>query len=658
MEDKAVICTLNTDYSNTGVWNNTVGGLRYWRTAVRVRDATSISLVFSKFRLEKGVRLFVYDVQQKEILGAFTSKNNKESGLFAVSAVHADRLIVELQVMSFVEDPGELELGWVAIDYNMAKSTKAVQDTFFRMSGECNVDINCDMDSIVQVVKHSVVRIVYDGTERCTGTLMNNTRNNGYPFLLTAGHCIDNQLRANTALFYFNYESPVCNGPDGSTALSISGANLLATTNHQLDFSLLELSEPIPFFYRPYYAGWDHRNDPPASSYTIHHPQGDVKKISTDDDRAESASFGEGYDPDTHWRILHWETGTTEKGSSGCGLFNQDSRLTGTLTGGSAMCGYSFDDFFQKLYDSWADYPLAENQLKYWLDPLLSEIQYLDGYDPYADFWITGDTLTNIPYEDTAEVYSNNLEWGYLSGQNADSIRFYAEKFEVSASHELLGIIINTGPVFAVTDTSKIKVFIRKNLTGDENIILIKEILLADLIADDKNLIDLDTSISVTGDFYIGYEVFYNTSEDTFSVKINLTDDPESSNTAFFMKKYGEWAFLSTYYDAGVNISLDISPIIFDSIPKSPHPLPIPPENDVFVYPVPARDMVHIKFWELPRFDVEISLYNISGQLIKSELYQSPDIIINYNLDNISSGIYIIKMNVNNFIITKKISVL
>ena len=283
MKGGVVLCDIKIDHHNEGKWYSLPDGRSIWRIGVYVRDAVSLSLVFSRFRLEKGARLFLYDAGQKEVSGAYTYRNNKESGLFAVSAIRSDLIYIELQTMPFLTNPGDLEIGYVAVDFQRTKNTEAVQDTFYKMSGDCNVDINCEMDPEIQKIKYSVIRIVYDGVERCTGTLVNTTRMDGYPFILTAGHCIDNQTRANTALFYFDYESPVCDGPDGSTAFNISGSNLLATTDNKLDFSLLELSEAIPFYYHPYFAGWDIRNVAPDSSYTIHHPLGDVKKISREE---------------------------------------------------------------------------------------------------------------------------------------------------------------------------------------------------------------------------------------------------------------------------------------------------------------------------------------------------------------------------------------
>jgi hypothetical protein len=48
----------------------------------------------------------------------------------------------------------------------------------------------------------------------------------------------------------------------------------------------------------------------------IHHPSGDVKKISFNIDDTEVGQFG-GADC---WHVLDWEDGTTEPGSSGSPL--------------------------------------------------------------------------------------------------------------------------------------------------------------------------------------------------------------------------------------------------------------------------------------------------------------------------------------------------
>jgi hypothetical protein len=116
-----------------------------------------------------------------------------------------------------------------------------------------------------------------------------------------------------------------------------------------------------------YLAGWDRSDMTPASSVLIHHPAGDVKKISLDDD--PPAKF-EGF-----WRILDWEQGVSEGGSSGAPLFDPARRFIGNLDSGSSSCVVpTADDFCTRLAFVW---PLVEP----YLDPLGTGALTLDGLD-------------------------------------------------------------------------------------------------------------------------------------------------------------------------------------------------------------------------------------------------------------------------------------
>ena len=63
------------------------------------------------------------------------------------------------------------------------------------------------------------------------------------------------------------------------------------------------------------FSGWDRNGSPSIGTPTvIHHPSGDVKKISIDN---ESASD----DDEFNWFVDDWDVGTTEGGSSGAPLY-------------------------------------------------------------------------------------------------------------------------------------------------------------------------------------------------------------------------------------------------------------------------------------------------------------------------------------------------
>jgi lysyl endopeptidase len=387
---------VNLSPETHGIWS-LEAGLRVWRIHVLSPGAFSLGLVFSDYNLKPGVKLFVYDPGEKMIKGAFTSGNNKPSGILPVGHIPGDELVIELQMPTGMAEYGTLELQAVSHAFLNTGYKSASADCpagEFGCSDPCEIDINCIEGDSWQRVKPSVVRI-FTTTLYCTGVLVNNTAYDGIPYIITAEHCLNKQYYANRTVFQFNYESPDCFGEDGQLNMSLSGAELI-TFGDSIDFSLLRLVDTPPVSYGVFYAGWDRSDFQTSATATIHHPFGDVKKISADFE-APSIPVQAGDVPYTglkdyhyysYWWIKQWDIGSTEGGSSGGPLFNQSRRVIGTLSGGNAACGviYSlapnFDDYYTRFSMAW-DYEEAKGKaLKSWLDPIGTGTETLSGYDP------------------------------------------------------------------------------------------------------------------------------------------------------------------------------------------------------------------------------------------------------------------------------------
>ncbi|MBL7983901.1 MAG: T9SS type A sorting domain-containing protein, partial [Flavobacteriales bacterium] len=183
----------------------------------------------------------------------------------------------------------------------------------------------------------------------CTGTLLNNCNNDSIPYFLTANHCLEGGTPPDTWVFRFNWDSPTCDPTENApTDLTVSGSTQLAN-NAGSDMLFLQLSSRPPAEFDVTYSGWDANGLVPDSGTCIHHPAGDIKKISHDNNPQAQANIDVGSGPADCWHVFNWESGTTEPGSSGSALWDQNHRVVGQLYGGAANCNNNVDDYFGRL---------------------------------------------------------------------------------------------------------------------------------------------------------------------------------------------------------------------------------------------------------------------------------------------------------------------
>lgn len=227
----------------------------------------------------------------------------------------------------------------------------------------------------------TIVIITENGTSFCTGTMINNARNDGSQLLLTANHCIFSD--PSYFVVGFNYQQPGCfarheypaQPPKPQTAHGVS----LVTRWEASDFALLRISERIPTEYNAYLAGWDASYKAAADVFGIHHPQGDVKKISSYSGQLQLAGWTPWERIKMHWRIPRWNEGTTERGSSGSALFDSNGRIIGHLRGGTASCATRDGwDMYGGLFADFM-YPPEANRLSRFLDPDGTGIKVMNG---------------------------------------------------------------------------------------------------------------------------------------------------------------------------------------------------------------------------------------------------------------------------------------
>jgi len=336
------------DYNlhNSGSWVALPDGTRVWRLRVDCPGAISVNFVFSEFELLPGNQLFIYDLNRTTILGSFTWENNKPNREFAVQPVDSDVAILEL-VVAPTSKPGFLTISHVNHGY------RALGLLGYGDSGACNVNTICpEGDAWRNQIRSVALILTSSGSRICTGALINNVRQDGRQLFLTAYHCLSSGS-ANW-IFLFNYASPTCpraQQSNGPTTDSVQGTVTL-TSGRNNDYVLFELREAIPSRYNVYYSGFSASPNAATSVVGLHHPSGDIKKYCASNSPVVSSSWP-GSTAGSHWQVRQWNVATTEPGSSGSPLYDQNKRIVGQLHGGEATCSYQFNDYYGKLSESW-----------------------------------------------------------------------------------------------------------------------------------------------------------------------------------------------------------------------------------------------------------------------------------------------------------------
>lgn len=332
---------------NAGQWFVLPDGRRLWQCAIRSEGAKGLVLSFDRFQLPAGSRLYAYTADKQHVLGAYTEKSCLPSGEFLIGVLKGEMVWLEYESPSSpTETAANIHIN--RVDYVYEKDGLAEFD--FGDGLSCNFNVNCTLGNAWQSEKKGVARILMtfsNGMGWCTGSLIANTSGSTEPYFLTAHHCQLIGLNPNFNLwrFDFDYEGPNCPNPTAEpTPKSVLGCQRLSF-RQETDFMLLKLN-PIPGTYGLYFNGWNRGEGTTQPHGTfIHHPSGDIKKISVDSQQVAvypaQVSWGGIFGislANTHWKVDP-DYGIYQPGSSGCPLFDPNKRIVGQLHGGVTAQG-------------------------------------------------------------------------------------------------------------------------------------------------------------------------------------------------------------------------------------------------------------------------------------------------------------------------------
>ena len=648
---------VNFTPENSGVLLTDSFGTKVWRLRVRSEGAYSLNVIFNRYRLEKGEKVFIYTPTKSHIIGAFTEQNNLPENLLATAPVEGDEIIIEY--ISPKGCNGELSVGSINHDFVGLRKLPSVDNSFY-----CQIDVTCENEYPEE--KRSTVLIIINGVAYCSGNLINNTAFDGTPYLLTASHCFNynslakSKTMASTCVFFFNYQAPHCiSGVRGNLEMSISGATIEAFDGNR-DLTLLRLSSPPPVDYMPYYAGWDATDIAAENVFCIHHPEGDLKKITRDSDSPTKGTFTcyDMFSAEGHWIVDFWDEGLTENGSSGSALFNQDKKIIGALSGGysDVSCEERGYDAFYRLGVVWeSNYQRAG--LSTVLDPINSGQRICNGYEPYDRKCFR---ISNFNEED--QIYYTPTDEDFLTGHNALSIYEFAERFEMDGGGEIYGIHF-----LPESGTYNSKYPIRVHLYSGEK--EPKELLYSQVVKlqnsqyvsrtnefqnkllesfqNRDNYLRFDQPIPVDSIFFIVFEI-PKKYEKEFA--LYHTKGKSGKNSSYF-KSGDQWKSFEEHPTAPQAISMMIEPII-RTPEKTDLKEVLSQRIEVKVAPNPSDEEIEITLRTVEK--IKIELFDLYGRMIHHFIGETDKQTLPSELFK-EKGIYLLKITTNKNSFTEKI---
>lgn len=375
--------------NTAGSWDFPEPGVARWRLRLSSEDALNLSVNLGELQLPETGELWLYSSDGRDVQGPFA-----QAGLLPL--VRGNGAVLEARMPAAARGQFRLRLDQVYHGFRaFADELPQSKGQIGTAEGACHVDVACAdgngwRDQIRSAVLYTRTEsgLLFSTLFKCSGVLVNNTAQNNRALILTANHCgITSSTRMSNVKVYFNVQKSSCgSATDGPINQVIDGGRFLAR-DAGADFTLFELASLPPGSYNVHYAGWDARTGvTPRSGVSVHHPAGDDKKISTYSSARARDNVTISSGTLSSFTIDAWEVtwaagkGVTEPGSSGSGLWNQDRRVVGVLSGGASSCDNpGRPDQYARLDSAWTANSASTGQLKAHLDPTGSNSLMLDG---------------------------------------------------------------------------------------------------------------------------------------------------------------------------------------------------------------------------------------------------------------------------------------
>jgi lysyl endopeptidase len=361
-----------------GNWYDLAGGGRLWVADIASTDALGLRLHFKNVHLPAGAELAIYSPAgaapgvaksgnprlDPERNVEFHGASAEAATDFWTGSFFGERARIEYQAPAGAA--GDLPFMVDSLQhYYLDPVDKVARSLVGKAAGSCENDVTCYPEWAD--VSHAVSGIDFvdsGGSFFCSGQLLNDNAQDFTPYFLTANHCISSQSSAQSAEFFWFYQTSACNGnPPSASSVPRSDGAVLLMTSPVSDFTLMLVTGALPD--NLYWAGWTGKAVADGTdAVAVHHPAGDFKRISFGFKDDKSACYD--FQGTNGLQLVRstWTDGVTEGGSSGSGIFRADTQqLYGQLFFGPSSCSAGSEDRFDCYGSFFSTYPKIKKLL-------------------------------------------------------------------------------------------------------------------------------------------------------------------------------------------------------------------------------------------------------------------------------------------------------
>jgi hypothetical protein len=340
-----------------------------WNLAIESFGAKAIGLKFENTEIHEDGIMYIYNEKSRFLVGPVSSRDLHDKK-FRSDYVKGDKVHITIFIPSYEEPKIQISSFYHGIDDQSF-------NTAFGTSAACNRNVACEEGNDWGCQIESICRVLADNGGTCTGAVVNNDCCDLSAYVLTANHCIRENL--DDYLFGFNWQSPECaNGSNPPTGwVTYMGAELRSNWGGT-DFSLLELIQSIRPVDKVSFAGWDRSGNANLTTTVLHHPRGDIKKITFDNETAviendETLNYPPNIVAGRYVRVeisngVDGDYGILEGGSSGAPYFGGGGRVFAQHRGGPTLtCTNTENKWAGRINASWEGNGTPDSRLRDWL---------------------------------------------------------------------------------------------------------------------------------------------------------------------------------------------------------------------------------------------------------------------------------------------------